>query len=65
MRVVCLYVCVYAEFVDLRKTVWERRRYFLIARNDTGHDLYEFYTNRITNSKMADKVAAVNHYIWL
>ena len=28
-------------------------------RNDTEHQLYKFDTNRITNSKMADKMAAV------
>ena len=28
-------------------------------RNDNGHQLYNFDTNRITNSKMADKMAAV------
>ena len=28
-------------------------------RNDTGHQLCKFDTNRITNSKMADKMAAV------
>ena len=28
-------------------------------RNDTGHQLYKFDTNWITNSKMADKMAAV------
>ena len=28
-------------------------------RNDTGHQLYKFDTNRITNSNMADKMAAV------
>ena len=28
-------------------------------RNDTGHQLYKFDTNRITNSKMANKMAAV------
>ena len=26
--------------------------------------IYEFYTNQITNSNMADKMAAVKHYIW-
>ena len=35
-----------------------------IARNDNGHNLLEFYTNRITNSKMADKMAAVKQYNW-
>ena len=28
-------------------------------RNDTGHQLYKFDINRITNSKMSDKMAAV------
>ena len=28
-------------------------------RNDTGHQLYKFDTNRVTNFKMADKIAAV------
>ena len=28
-------------------------------RNDTGHQLQKFDTNRITNSKMADKMASV------
>ena len=28
-------------------------------RNDTGQQLLKFDTNRITNSKMADKMAAV------
>ena len=28
-------------------------------RNDTGHQLYKFHTHRITNSKMADKMVAV------
>ena len=27
--------------------------------NDTGHQLYKFDTNRITNSKMVDKMAVV------
>ena len=61
---VCVYVCVYAAFVDLRKTGWDRDVVFLIARNNTGHNLEEFYTNRITNSKMTDKMAAVKHYNW-
>ena len=28
-------------------------------RNDTEHQFYKFDTNRITNPKMADKMAAV------
>ena len=28
-------------------------------RNDSAHQLYKFNTNPITNSKMADKMAAV------
>ena len=28
-------------------------------RNDSAHQLYKFDTNQITNSKMADKMAAV------
>ena len=37
-------------------------RYFVfhwIVRNDTGHQLWKFDTSRITNSKIADKMAAV------
>ena len=30
-----------------------------IVRNDTGHQLQKFDTNRITNSKMLDKTAVV------
>ena len=33
-----------------------------IVRNDTGHQLQKFATNWITNSKMADKMAAVQGY---
>ena len=32
-------------------------------RNDSAHELYKFDTIPITNSKMADKMAAVKHYI--
>ena len=41
-----------------------RLRFFnWIVRNDTGHHLYKFNTNRITNSKMVDKMAAVQSKI--
>ena len=37
---VCVCVCVYATFVDLSKTVWDRDVViFKIARNNTGHNL--------------------------
>ena len=53
---VCARACLYAAaFVDLRKRFEiETPFFFYIAQNDTGHN----YTNRITNSKMADKMAA-------
>ena len=36
-----------------------------IVRNDNAHPLQKFDTNQITNSKMADKMAAVKRYNWL
>ena len=42
---VCVCVCVYAAFVDARKTVEIDTSFFLIARNNTGHNLQEFDTN--------------------
>ena len=36
-----------------------------IVRNDTIRQLWKIDTNPNTNCKMADKMAAVKHYIWL
>ena len=37
-------------------------KYHETVRSDTGHQLYKFDTNRIANSNMADKMAAVQGY---
>ena len=51
----CVSMCVYAAFVDARKTVEVETSFFKLCG----------MTNRITNSKMEDKRAAVKHYNWL
>ena len=41
----------------------ENSFFYWVVRNDSAHQLYKFDTNRITNSKMANKMAAVQSKI--
>ena len=58
-------VCVCRICVPRENGLRYRRHFVLIARISTGHNLQEFDTNLTTNSKMADKMAAMKHYNWL
>ena len=55
-----LYLAVTQPFINM-----ETSSFHLIVRNDTGHQLWKINTYPFTNSKMADKMAAVKHYNWL
>ena len=66
MLSLCVCVCVYTAFVDDRKQFEIATSFFRwIVHDDSAYQLYKFDTNSITNSKMADKMAAVKHYNWL
>ena len=58
---VCVSVCLPRLWMPGKR--FEIETFFLIARNNTGYYLFEFDRNRITNSKMADKMEAVKHYV--
>ena len=61
---VCVSVCMPRLWTPGKRFEIETS-FCLIAQKNTGHNVQEFDTNLITNSKMADKMAAVNHYNWL
>ena len=60
----CVYVCVcaYAAFVDLGKQFNIETSSCFKLRGITPDIICKFDTNRITNSNMTDKMAAVKHY---
>ena len=54
---VCVCVCMPRLWTSGKLFEIERSFFFEIVRNNTGHNLYDFDTYRIANSKMADKMA--------
>ena len=55
-----LYLAITQPFINPKTSFFH-----WIVRNDTGHQLYKIDTYPFTNSKMANKMAAVKHYNWL
>ena len=61
---VCVCVCVVSRLWTSGKRFEIKTSFFFKLLGMTPDITYEFYKNRIRNSKMADKMAAVKHYNW-
>ena len=62
---VCVCVCITCLWTPGKQFEIETSFLVEIVHDDSAYQLLKFDTNSITNSKMADKMAAVKHYDWL